>query len=239
MASERTGDERLARPSVREVPVQYPSYSGVPDSENSRHSSAVLSLRNALEHHFRNRPDVFVSGRLGVWLEDGNEADVVQPDVMVALDTRPGERRWYYVWVEGKPPDFACDVISGGIGDSWKYGTRIESANLGIREYVVYDPGYDGAPSRMRMSRLEHGRYVSVAPDERGEFESRILGLGIQPDGDRLRVRDLESGKQLPSMSDLARELRLERQARRAEATARRAAERRIAELQALIQPSS
>ena len=61
MASKRTGEPRLARLSVREVPVQYPSDSGVPDSENSRHSSALLSLRNALEHHFRNRPDVFVS----------------------------------------------------------------------------------------------------------------------------------------------------------------------------------
>ena len=239
MANKPTGEGGLAWPREREVPVQYPESSELPGSEDSRHSSAVISLRNALEHHFRNRPDVFVSGRLGIWVEDGTERGVVQPDVIVTLATLRGERGWYYVWVEGKPPDFACDVISGAFGDDWEYGPRIEWGNIGIPETLVYDPGYNGAPSRMRMRRLEHGDYVDVAPNERGEFESRILGLGFQPDGDKVRVRNLESGKLVPTMSELARGLRLERRARRAEATARRDAEQRVAELEALIESPS
>ena len=239
MANKPTGEGGLAWPREREVPVQYPDSSDIPGSEDSRHSSAVISLRNALEHHFRNRPDVFVSGRLGIWVEDGTDRGVVQPDVIVTLGTLRGERAWYYVWVEGKPPDFACDVISGAFADSWRYGARVERGGTGIPETLVYDPGYNGAPSRMRMRRLEHGDYVDVAPNERGEFESRILGLGFQPDGDKVRVRNLESGKLVPTMSELARGLRLERRARRAEATARRDAEQRVAELEALIEPSS
>ena len=89
------------------------------------------------------------------------------------------------------------------------------------------------------MYRLGDSEYVEVAPNERGEFESAVLGLGIQPDGDRLRVRDLASGKPIPSMSELRRELRSEQRARRAEARARRDAERRVAALQALIQSPS
>ena len=239
MGRKGIGKRRLARPSVREVPHQYPSSSDVPIGENSRHSSAVISLRSALEHHFSKRPDVFVSGSLEIWLEDGNEGAVMRSDVIVALDTWRGERQSYFVWVEGKSPDFACDVLSGRFGDSWRYNNRSLAEEMGIREYVAYDPGYDGAACRMKMYRLEGSGYVAVAPNERGEFESRVLGLGIQPDGDRLRVRDLTTGEPIPTMSKLRRDLRMERQARRAEAKARRDAERKVAELQALIQSSS
>jgi len=239
MVDEQIGKKVLAKPWQRELPVQYPTSSDVPIGENSRHSSAVISLRNALEHHFSDRPDVFVSGRLAIWLEDENEADVMRPDVIVTLDTLRGERNSYYVWVEGKPPDFACDVLSGGTGDSWRWNTSRVARRMGIREFVLYDPGYNGSACRMQMYRLKDSKYVAVAPNERGEFESPILGLGIQPDGDRLRVRDLASGKPIPSMSELRRELQSEQRARRAEARARTDAERRVAELQALIQSSS
>lgn len=239
MVSDQMGEQKLAKPWQREVPRQYPSSSDVPVGENTFHSSAVISLRNALEHHFSNSPDVFVSGRLAIWLEDGNEADVMRPDVIVALDTLRGERQSYYVWVEGKPPDFACDVLSGGIGDSWRWNNWKLAQGMGVREYVAYDPGYNGSACRMKMYRLEDSEYVEVVPNERGEFESPILGLGIQPDGDRLRVRDLASGKSIPSMSELSRELQSEQRARRAEARARIEAERRVAALQALIQSPS
>lgn len=240
--SEPQDERRLEKPSEREVPVQYPSSSETPITEGSRQSSAVKSWRNALEQHFRNRPDVFVSGRLGIWLEDGNEGDVMKPDVMVALDAWQGERWWYYVWVEGKPPDFACDVSDGPQGrftDIEEDTKALLARNVGIREYVLYNPGYEGRPSTMKMYRLEDGDYVSVTPDKRGEFESRTLGLGIRPGGVRVRLRDLESGKRLPGMLELARELRSERRARRAEAMARRDAERRVAELEAVIQTMS
>ena len=239
MANKPTGEGGLAWPREREVPVQYPESSETAVSHGSHHSTAVISLRNALDYHFRDRPDVFVSGGLGVWFEDGNLADVAQADVLVALGTLRGERRWYYVWVEGKPPDFVCDVISGNFGDWWVDGIRGEWQRMGVPEILVYDLGYNGAPSKMRMRRLEHGGYLDVQPDDRGEFKSRILGLGIRLDGDQFRVRDLESGKQVPAMLELARELRLERRARRAEATARRDAEQRVAELEALIESTS
>ena len=72
-----------------------------------------------------------------------------------------------------------------------------------VPEYVARDHGYDGAVYGMKMYRLVDSGCVAVAPNERGEFESRVLGLGIQPDGDRLRVRDLGIRKPIPIMSEL------------------------------------
>ena len=233
----RTVKQRIARPSIREVPYQYRSSSNTPISENSRHSTAVISLRNALELHFKDRPDVFLSGRLSIWREDGKE-DVERPDVIVTLGVWPGERDSYYLWVEGKAPDFVFDVVSSA-GELTRCYVSEWYLELGVREYVVYDPGYDGDVSKIRMFRRRGNRFVEVIPDESGEVQSEVLGLGFRPTGDFVRARDLQNGKDLPSLLELDQALSEEREARLAEARARQEAEGRVAELERILKDSS
>ena len=234
---DQSAPPKLAKPSVREVPVQYPSSSETPLGENSRHASAVISIRNALDLHFKDRPEVFVTSGMAVWYEIGVEF-AVQPDVLVALDVWRGERRIYYPWVEGKVPDFVLDVIRSKYhprwDNEWKYGTE-RYEEFGIRECVLFDPGYEDNSSRMRMCRMVENRRVEVEPDETGEFQSEVLGLGLTPERDRVRIRDLKSGKVIPSLLELDQALAAEREARQAESRARQEAEATIAELEVLV----
>ena len=232
----RTVARKLERPSIRERPVQYTSSSETPDGENSRQSSAVISVRNALELHFKDRPDVFVSGRLAIWYQIGWEF-ATQPDVLVTLGAWRGERGIYCRWFKGKVPDFVLDVIGSGFGDrswdlSWKFGPQ-EYLDYGVREFVLYDPGYDERANRMAMCRLQEKRRVNVSVDENGEFRSEVLGLA--PAGDQVRVRDLKTGKIIPSLLELDAALATEREARKAEERERRKAETRVGDLEALL----
>lgn len=217
--------------------MQYRSSSETPLGENSRHSSAVISIRNALELHFKDRPEVFVTSGLAVWYEIGVEY-AVRPDVLVALDVWRGERTIYYPWVEGKVPDFVLDVMRCSYHPrwdlEWEYGTRHYEGS-GIHECVLFDPGYEDDAVRMRMCRMDEDGSVEVEPDETGEFQSEVLGLGLTPARGRVRIRDLKSGKVIPSLLELDQSLAAEREARKAESRARQEAETRIAELERLV----
>ena len=228
---------KLEKPSVREVPVQYPSSSETPLGENSRRSAAVISIRNALDLHFKDRPDVFVTGSLAVWFEIDVEF-AVQPDVLVALGVWRGERSIYYPWVEGKVPDFVLDVMRSRYHPrwdlEWKYGAD-PYMKYGIHECVLYDPGFEDDAPRMRMCRLVENHRIEVEPDETGEFQSEVLGLGLKPEKGHVRIRDLKSGRVLPSLLELDQALAAERESRKAESKARQEAEVRIAELEDLV----
>ena len=72
---------------------------------------------------------------MALWLEDGNEVEVMQADV-IAVDTLRGERRSYHLWVEGKRSDFACDGHSGGLEGCRRLHDWELARAMGIREYV-------------------------------------------------------------------------------------------------------
>ncbi len=73
---------------------------------------ATLMLR----HHFRGREDVLVANNLLVYYVKDKPKKRVVPDVMVALGVRGGDRMSYFVWEEGKAPDFVLEVSDSQFG---------------------------------------------------------------------------------------------------------------------------
>ena len=243
----------MSRSVVPPVAIEYPSGDGKPMAENDAQLAAILYGIGALRVYYRDREDVYVSGDLLMYYEEGNPRVSVAPDVFVVLGVEDRVRRHYLVWEEGKAPDFVLEVASKS---TWRedLGRKREIyARLGVREYWQYDPTGEYFSPVLQGLRLAGGDYVRQlavsSPDGALTLQSETLGLELRAPGGEMRFRDPATGQILLSHSeaDAARreaESRADAAADRAEraAAARRAAdmradtaEARIAELEALL----
>ena len=197
------------------VTVEYPSSDGKPMAENDAQRFAILYMIGALKTFFAYRQDVYVSGDLLIYCEEGNPRRSVAPDVLVVFGVEDRQRPTYKVWEEGKAPDFVLEVASPSTwedDEGWKAELY---ERLGVREYWQYDPTGEQLGVRLK------GRRLVLDP-----ATSRRL-LSHQEDHAARRASDSRA-KLAESRAELA-ESRAER-----EAAARRAAEARLAELEAL-----
>ena len=101
------------------------------------HRRILTRILQTLEHHFTQRPDVYVSGDILVYYTEGHPQKVVAPDVLVTFGIGQKPRLTYKVWEEGKVPDFVMELSSKSTYQN-DLGEKMELyASLGIRDYVV------------------------------------------------------------------------------------------------------
>jgi Uma2 family endonuclease len=222
--------------------VEYPHSDGQPMAESDPHCDEMIYLREGLRHHFRDRPDVYVSGNLFLYYEQGKPSAVVAPDVMVVRGVAPGSRRKYLLWEEGVSPCLVVEVTSRS--------TRHEDeakkdlyARLGVDEYFRFDPHGEYLHPRLQGFRRRGAGYRRLQPTVDGGLRSRSLRLTFSVEGSRLRVADTVTGRRLLRFEEAmeaerAAESELVVQAARAaqkaviaarEAAARRASDERAA----------
>ncbi len=237
----------MIQPAPAAVPIHYPSSDGKPMAENDAQRSAITYGIGALSRHFGDRPDVYVSGDLLIYYEEGDPRVSIAPDVFVVFGVEKRRRPNYRLWEEGRAPAFVLEVASPSTWRDdvgWK---RSVYARLGVREYWRYDPAGEHLPARLQGERLTRAGYVrqpaETAPDGTLTLRSRTLGLELRAaPGREMRFRDPATGQELRSHDEEA-EGRLEAEARAADAEARVAdaearaadAEARLSELQALL----
>jgi Uma2 family endonuclease len=92
--------------------IEYPESDGKPVGETDVHRREILHTIETLERHFRNVPDIYVSGNLMFYYEEGNPSAVVSPDVFVVKGVRKGLRRTYKLWDEGVAPCVVIEMTS-------------------------------------------------------------------------------------------------------------------------------
>ena len=178
------------------------------------------------------RPDVYVSGDLFIYYEEGNPRVSVVPDVFVVFGAEKRRRRVYKLWEEPKAPDFVLEVASPHTWREDEGPKRVVYERLGVREYFQHDPMGDLLPSRLQGRRLVRGVFepVSVVASLDGTLlaYSEALGLELLADRDgELRFRDPETGRVLPCYEETEAAREREAVARKREAAARRKAESR------------
>ena len=149
----------------------------------------------------------------------------VAPDVFVVFGVEDRMRERYLMWKEGKAPDFVLEVASKS---TWRedLGPKREIyARLGVKEYWQYDPRGKYFTPVLQCLRLAGGAYVRqlalTSPDGALTLTSETLGLELQARGGEMRFRDPATGQILLSQYE--------------EHAARREAEARVAELEALL----
>ena len=104
-------------------------------------------------------------------------APALVPDVLLSLDVRAPdapeikERRSYFIWEYGKPPDVIVEIVSnrkgGELGDK-----LLDYARLGVAYYVVHDPYHYLSERPLRIfTRLATG-YTEVT-------DTWLAGVGL------------------------------------------------------------
>ena len=140
--------------------VEYPSGDGQPMAENDWQLLAIIDAVSALKLYFAPRPDVYVSGDLFIYYEEGNPKARVAPDVFVAFGVPGHKRQVYKLWEEGVVPAFVMEVASVS---TWREDDGRKARlyeRLGVREYWQYDPTGEYLGRHLKGRRLVGDGFV-------------------------------------------------------------------------------
>ena len=222
----------MAIPLQHEPEIEYPDSDGKPMAETPIHRKVMSHLIDALEDHFADEPDVYVSGNMLLYYEKGKRSSVA-PDVFVVRGVpKEEDRDVYLLWREGKAPCFILEVTSKTTQEEDQKSKKSRYAQLGVEEYFLFDPRSEYLRPRFQGLLLTGGEYqpLRLAPD--GGLTSRTLGITFRPQGKSLRMTDAKTGQLLFTFEEWKAKAQAESAARRAaeERAAEEAAARRIAE---------
>ncbi|MGF1600532.1 MAG: Uma2 family endonuclease [Thermosynechococcaceae cyanobacterium] len=143
--------------------IEYPSEDGQPVAESDFQREYLLQSVEMLRHHFQSRSDVYVSGNLFIYYEQGNPKAVVAPDVFVVLGISNHDRMSYKLWEENNQvPAFVMEVTSKSTVSEDQGVKKGLYAFLGIQEYFQYDPTGDYLEPRLQGLRLMEGNYLPI-----------------------------------------------------------------------------
>ncbi|RKU36859.1 Uma2 family endonuclease [Candidatus Poribacteria bacterium] len=165
--------------TIKSAPtILYPESDGKPMAETDTHRDLITDCIQTLEWHYREEPDVYVSGNLLVYYEPYPNPRAVAPDVFVVHGVSKKQRRIFVMSEENKAPDFVLEVGSRGTyRQDLERKKNIYAARLGVKEYYIYIP-YGVVEEAFMGFRLVEGAYERIEfVDDR--LSSTVLGLEL------------------------------------------------------------
>jgi Uma2 family endonuclease len=122
-------------------PITYPDSDGKPMADNTKQFRYIVTIKEGLDHLFRDDPQVFVAGDLLWYPQEGNNNIRAAPDAMVAFGRPKGDRGSYMQWKEaGIAPQVVFEVLSPGNRKSEMDKKFNFYKKYGVEEYYQYDP---------------------------------------------------------------------------------------------------
>ena len=193
--------------SARIDPIVYPETDGRPMPDPSYQSVTWRYALNALEAHCHGR-GLYVAGDMFVYLEEGNPANCIAPDVFAVRGASDHKRDTYKVWEEpGGMPDFVLEIVSPSTWRADLGEKRDRYVSLGVGEYWLHDPHGRYMQTGLAGFHLVEGSYLPLPSREsrRGlSITSDLLGLDLVLDGDDLRFFDPVGERLLPTYREYA-----------------------------------
>lgn len=218
-------------PDVRQMPYAptetadlYPESDGKPMADTDLHIRWIIWLRQVLEGHFAQKPEVYISGNIMMYDIEGPLRTAVSPDILVSFGIGQKDRRTYKVWEEGKAPDFVMEFSSKRTYQNDLERKVVHYAAMGIPEYFLYDVDRRYLPSPLMGYQLVEDTYIKVSPAVDGGLRSEVLNLNFHLRDNGLGVYDPDAGKWLLTPAEAATERaeQAEMRAEQAEAEASR-----------------
>lgn len=182
----------------------YPSSDGRPLGETDVHRRLITDLIHALEVFYLPRDDVYVSGNLLMFYEEGNRRRHLSPDVLVTVGIPKRERDNYLIWQEGKAPDMIFEVSSATTKFEDIGAKKGLYASFGVKEYCIFDPLKEYLEPRLRLYRLAGDDYVPVTGNP---LQLETLGLELRVVEDSLRLFNPSSNSLLPTQAETINKL--------------------------------
>ena len=182
----------MASPPLAPAKVHYPSSDGRPIAESDFQRTPLIYAVDRLRHHFRDHREVYVSGNLLLYYQEGNPRASVAPDVFVVRGVSNVDRSSYRLWEERKGPDFVLEITSRTTHREDQGRKRELYRSLGVREYWQYDPTRDYLEPPLQGLELSAGEYRRLPGRELADGTpgagERRAGSGVAADGARPAV---------------------------------------------------
>ena len=239
---------RPAAQTQTQTAIVYPDTDGMPLPDGHFQDPLFREIVTTIETHYKDRPDILVSGNTFVYYEEGNPQRFVSPDCYVALGiSKESIERFntYRIWEVGKPPDFALEIGSPSTANTDLIQKRQLYARLGIGEYWRYDAtGGDFYGEPLTGEYLAEGQYrrfeLNYEPNGLIWAHSPTLNLNLCWENGRLRIHNPTTNEWLLNQEEEQAARQAAEQARQsaeqerhAADQARQAAEARVLELEA------
>ena len=244
-----------------EIPVHGVDYEedGRRLSQNLSHDLIAYYVRDAIMRHcnwLETRDNVVAVDVFIVYKDEGKTVTIA-PDVMLAKGPpaeirptsagaregprapvfRPPEPKSYELAEEGRPPDFALEVVSPKNTAAELREKKAKYLKIGIPEYFVFDPFAQEPDPSLKRYRLQHGGEAWKRKTSRVGLRSKELDTDILVNGQTLEVINPKTGQPYEWSHKLQIRAEEEAAARRKadaraeeEAAARRKADARAAE---------
>jgi Uma2 family endonuclease len=195
--------------------------------ESDAHRTEMMRHIELLTDYYEGQ-QVYVSGNLLVYYEQGNPRKYVVPDAFVVKGVAPGKRRIYKIWAEGKGPDVVIESTSRKTRRKDSQDKPRLYAQLRVAEYFLFDVDQEYLKPPLQGFRLAGGAYERIEADARDGLVSQELGLRLVIAEGVLQFYRLDTEERL-----LTRGERAQNEAKRAdqEAGRREAAEAELARL--------
>ena len=207
---------------VREM--TYPTSDGKPMAETDYHRELMVDLIESLKAFYADDPQVYVSGNLLLFYQEGDKRKHLSPDVFVVPGVGNHLRENFLMWEEGRGPRFVIELTSSSTRkeDTHKKMALYREV-LKVREYFLFDPCGDYLKPSMQGWRLVKGVYKPIRPID-GRLPSQTTGLHLERAGTELRLWNPETAAWLPTPAERANQAEV--RADQAEAELRRLRER-------------
>lgn len=196
-----------ARPLVQAI--YYPESDGKPMGETDWHRKEIVRLIELLERYYAGQ-QVYVTGDLLVYYEQGNPKKFLVPDVFVVKDLIQKERRIFRLWVENRIPSVIIEVTSRKTRKKDTIDKPQQYAAWGVKEYFVFDPDSDYLDPPLQGYRLWKAGYRRIVKDAEGCLMSQELGLKLALQASHVQLINSETGERLLTGQEEADRLKQE-----------------------------
>jgi Uma2 family endonuclease len=189
--------------------VEYPESDGRPMGETELHLDWMFRILELLRWRYRGQR-VYVISNLLLFYQEGNPTKFVVPDNFVVLDCDPSpRRRTFKVWEEGRVPDVVFEVTSRS-SRTEDLGSKPQVyAQIGVKEYFLYDPTSEYLDAPLQGFRLdEGGKYSRIEPTADGSLRCESLGLVLRLVDQKLLMYDGQTGALLRTAAEAANDAR-------------------------------
>src|SRR5262249_29914857 len=122
------------------VDPRYPDTNGRFMGDTDYHSIAISGLREGLEDHFADVPDVYVATNLVWYYKRGDARCSRDPDVLIAKGVGKHRRRSFRSWEEGCVPRTLFEIASRRTWRRDLGNKREQYERLKVKEYFVFYP---------------------------------------------------------------------------------------------------
>lgn len=193
--------------NLDDADIDYPESDGKPMAESDYQRPYIAYGTEVLNIFFADRPDVYVSGNVLIYYEEGNPRASIAPDVFVVFNRPKGKRTSYKVWQEDNQyPDFVLEITSKSTVSEDQGTKRGLYAFWGVSEYFQYDPSADYLEPQLQGYHLANGNYFPLPgtplPEGGLSITSNVLGLALHLEQGELRFYNPAMGEKLLSHAE-------------------------------------